>query len=77
MKWISVKDRLPTGGDYTVLAVVNGKCNNMASCNAIEMASYSSDDGWILEAYPKLSDMQVTHWMPLPELPEITDKQEE
>lgn len=69
MEWISVKDRLPGDGDKMVLAVVNGKRENITFCNAIELACCSSDEGWILEAYPELEDMHVTHWMPLPDLP--------
>lgn len=76
MEWISVKDRLPADGDKTVLAVVNGYREDIVPMSAIELARYSSDEGWILEAYPELEDMHVTHWIPLPDLPKEKEKSE-
>ena len=69
MEWISVKDKLPPNGDKLVLIVVNGKGKNLTFRNAVEIANYTSKDGWILETFPELENMQVTHWMPLPEPP--------
>ena len=70
MEWISVKDKLPPHGDELVLIVVNGKGKNLTFRNAVEIANYTSKDGWILETFPELENMQVTHWMPLPEPPQ-------
>lgn len=69
MEWISVKDKLPPNGDELVLVVVHGYRGDIVSMNAVEIGSYTSKDGWILKTFPELENMQVTHWMPLPEPP--------
>ena len=66
--WISVKDRLPEDGEG-VLALVSGKCGNVTFESAYELAEYSKKDGWILCYFPEFADPDVSHWMPLPELP--------
>lgn len=70
-EWISVEDRLPEDPDTNVLVIASGKPReNISLENAYELASYSQDDGWILEMYPEFEDVKVTHWMPLPDPPE-------
>lgn len=69
MEWISVKERLPDPGN-SVLIIVNGKpCRNISLVNAYEFGNYSDAEGWIVEEYPEWERPEVTHWMPLPELP--------
>ena len=65
---IPVTERLP-GNDDFVLVIVSGKAGNITLDNAAELASFSMDEGWILEMWPELEDPKVTYWMPLPELP--------
>lgn len=68
--WISVKDRLPED-DVMVLCVVSGKPRDWVTLDgAIEIASHSRTDGWIVETWPEWEDPKVTHWAPLPEPPE-------
>lgn len=68
-KWISVKDRLPEDDDL-VLVIASGKPHeNITLDNAIELATFSMDEGWILEMLPEWEDPKVTYWMPLPEPP--------
>lgn len=69
-EWISVKDRLPDGseGDW-VLGVVNGDSGNMKMENFITLVCFDPSCGWYLEEMPE-ADIAVSHWMPLPELPE-------
>ena len=64
--WIPVSDRLPEEG-YGVLATVNGKHNNTTFIDALEIAEYDGDFGWIVEGYPQWTDPDVTAWMSLPE----------
>ena len=69
-KWISVKDRLP---DYMgeVLVIVSGKPHENITLDwAYELATYIEAEGWIIEPYPEWDTPEVTHWMPLPEMPE-------
>lgn len=67
-RWIPVAERLP-GNDDFVLVIVSGKAGNITLDNAAELASFSMDEGWILEMWPELEDPKVTYWMPLPEPP--------
>ena len=64
--WISVKDRLPED-DKDVLVYDSGS-------KEIIMASYNSDyDEWSTpyDYYYDLDNDKITHWQPLPELPEV------
>lgn len=67
--WISVKDRLPDDSDKIVLVIANGKFGNTTLNEAFELACYYKDYGWVLESYPDMENVRVTHWMPLPEPP--------
>lgn len=64
--WIPGSNRLPEY-DELVLVTVKGKYNNITFENAIELAFYDKDEGWILGAEPDWLDPNVTAWMPLPE----------
>ena len=66
--WISVEDRLPENED-DVLVVVSGKYGNITFETALELASYTKGDGWILEIYPEGENPKVTHWQYLPQPP--------
>ncbi len=67
--WISIKDRLPDRDDELVLVIANGKFGNITLDEAFELACYYKDDGWVLESYPDMENIRVTHWMPLPKPP--------
>lgn len=69
LRWIPVKERLPEPGKM-VLLIVSGKVNNITLIGAYELGEFDTDEGWILEMWPEWEDPKVTHWMPLPELPE-------
>ena len=69
-RWIPVTERLP-GNDDFVLVSVCGKAGCITLENATELAQFSMDEGWILEMWPEWEDPKVTHWMPLPEAPEM------
>ena len=64
--WIPVTERLPDNG-YGVLVTVNGKHNDIIFIDALEIAEYDGDFGWIVEGYPQWTDPDVTAWQPLPE----------
>ena len=65
-KWIPVTEKLPENG-CGVLVTVNGKHNNITFVDALEIAEYDGDFGWIVEGYPQWTDPNVTAWQPLPE----------
>ena len=66
--WISVEDRLPEDDNF-VLVVISGKHRNITYIKALELASYTADEGWIVELCPCWTNPGITHWMPLPEPP--------
>ena len=69
-RWIPVEERLPSG-DELVLVIVSGKPKkNITLDGAVELATLYSD-GWCLETWPEWTGADVTHWMPLPEPPEV------
>ena len=72
--WIPASERLPEDG-YGVLVTVNGKHNNITFVDALEIAEYDGDFGWIVEGYPQWTDPDVTAWQPLPEPFEESDKE--
>ena len=68
-RWIPVTGRLPEIGEV-VLAVANGQPRENATLvGAIELAEWY-ECGWLVEAWPDLNGT-VTHWMPLPDGPEV------
>lgn len=65
-RWIPVKERLPEKDDF-VLVTVSGTYNHLTFSDALQLASYTEDDGWFIESYPEWDDPNVIAWMPLPE----------
>lgn len=62
-EWISVKDRLPEAGEYVVCIAKRNPFSMF-----MPMVARIKKNGWvnpITEQYIS----EVTHWMPLPELP--------
>ena len=70
VQWIPVTERLPDNDDF-VLVVASGQAGNIRLDNAFELGQLSMSEGWILEIWPEWEDPKVTHWMPLPEPPEV------
>lgn len=63
-EWISVKDRLPEAGEYVVCIAKRNPFSRF-----MPMVARIEKNGWvnpITEQYIS----EVTHWMPIPELPE-------
>lgn len=72
-QWTDADKQLPNT-DELVLVIVNGKPHkNIELIDAYEFATYSSAEGWIVEAYPLWEKAHVSYWMPLPEPPKEAD----
>ena len=79
-QWVNAADRPPEDDvdGETVLAVVCGNPRkNITLHSAIMTAGYFGEDGWMVNEYPEWEKPIVTHWMPLPELPEEVKEQDE
>lgn len=73
-RWIPVGEKLPGIGE-TVLVIASGWPKPRKELRgAVEIATLYADKpqpDWMLEAWPDWADPEVTHWMPLPEPPEV------
>ena len=58
-KWIPLKERLPSNGDFVLVA---DSRENYVNC-------FMFDRGWWYSEGYRISMEEVTHWMPLPEPP--------
>ena len=68
-RWINPYEQLPMA-EEVVLVIVSGKPKrNITLDNAYELASFSVDEGWILEEWPEWEDPDVKYWTPLPYSP--------
>lgn len=71
MKWISVEDKLPPNNSYVIVAKWDGRPK--VEMYFIEIAERLNDQ-WFDDHNGELLNRKygvVTHWMPLPDKPEI------
>lgn len=68
--WINTKRGLPEKASGEVLVIVNGVYKKVRFQNAVQLAEYDEDEGWIIEGYEEWENPQIDWWMPLPEMPE-------
>lgn len=64
-RWVPVEERLPEDPVQKVLVFdphIHG--------DIVDVGRYLGADGWVLEGW-NLTQNAVTHWMPLPERPEV------
>ena len=67
--WISVEERLPEVSDV-VLVIANGKPReNITLHNALLIASFWGEEGWIADGFEGWDKLDVSYWMELPEPP--------
>lgn len=65
--WVPTKERTPTDyEDEVFLVIANGKPNpNVTLIDAVELAEYDPEDGWILDAYPEWEKPWIKYWKPI------------
>ena len=66
-KWISAEEAVPADCGESVLVTVSGRYGNKSFENALELAHYFGNGGWLIESYPYWEDPEVKAWMHLPE----------
>lgn len=69
-RWIPVTERLPDYDDLVLVIASRKPKENITLDEAVELATLYSD-GWCLETWTEWTGANVTHWMPLPEPPEV------
>lgn len=65
-EWIPVSEELPEEYKY-VLVTVNEKHNKTIPDSVVMIGCYTYEQGWILNGYIDLVNLNVTAWMQLPE----------
>ena len=69
MEWIDPAVELPPD-NVSVLVIVSGKPHeNITLANTQSIGAYSEFEGWVIDEFPEWENPQVSHWMPLPEMP--------
>ena len=72
-RWNSTDEKLPEVSDV-VLVIANGKPSpNITLRNAMLIASFWGEEGWIADGFEGWDTLRVTHWMKLPALPAEDD----
>lgn len=66
--WIKPEKRMPEE-DECVLVIVSGVFGNITFKNAVELAEYSSKEGWILESFPEYENPIIKWWRAIPKPP--------
>ena len=62
-EWIPVSERLPEECKKVLVTV---KYNKLIHDNLVMIGCYTYEQGWILNGYIDLVDLNVIAWMPLP-----------
>lgn len=62
-EWIPVSEMLPKEAESVLLTV---KDNKLIHDNLVMTGCYTYEQGWILNGYIDLVDLNVIAWMPLP-----------
>ncbi len=68
LRWRVAAHELPQK-DKIVLVCVNGIFGNISFHNAIQIGCYAGEEGWIIDGYEEWENANVSHWMPLPDMP--------
>ena len=69
-RWIPADDHLPEP-DVAVLVICSGKYKNITLDCAVELAYWLDEEkNWCLESFPEIQDAKISHWAPIPRLPE-------
>lgn len=62
-RWIPIKEDIPENDELMLVTV---KDNKLIHDNLVMIGCYTYEQGWILNGYIDLVDLNVIAWMPLP-----------
>lgn len=62
-------DRETPEEETLVLVIVNGVYRNITFVDAVSLATYSREEGWILDEYPEWETPEISFWAPIRTLP--------
>lgn len=66
-KWVWPGAAMPPEGEL-VLVIVSGRpCRNIRLVYAVELATWTLEEGWSLEEYPAYEQAEIHFWAPIPE----------
>ena len=69
-KWVRPGAAMPPEGEL-VLVIVSGRpCRHIRLVYAVELATWTRKDGWVLDEFPGYECPKIHFWAPIPELPE-------
>lgn len=66
-RWITVEERLPEPDEMVLIQVSGKPVENVTLHEALQLAEYNQEEGWILEAWPEWEEASPVAWMSLPE----------
>lgn len=67
-QWIPVTPETLPPEDEMVLAIVNGKSGAAEYVDALELAEWNSEEGWLVWSCHDLR-ARVSYWLPIPKTP--------
>ena len=73
MEWIGVDDRLPHSGEWVLMYLNKYVGVDQYRAGFFSLHSWLSAADWTEDNYILNAD-NVTHWMPLPDPPEVDDE---
>lgn len=65
--WISTEEQLPETGEMVLVQVSGRPAENITLHDALALAEYNPEEGWILEMWPEWGEAKPIAWMPLPD----------
>lgn len=77
--WISVNERLPEEFQIVFVRMQGGSCDSAMYTNGVfrrdlQLNFGMKDDGYTIISWQQMFKSNITHWMPIPELPKGGEK---
>lgn len=70
-KWIDVNDAVPDKEELVIVVASGKPCKNITLVEALQLAFFDKEEGWILEEWPEAENIEIHYWSYIPEAPEV------